>query len=427
MDDLGERLREAISSSVAGAEPGFNVMDSVRRRHRRWLIRATGAGVVTLVAVLVAAVFLGLSQSLAGRPAPAVKPGKTDDTGRSAPAFPGGGRLLTADGLGLLWLYPGGRTVQITGGFTGATISAGRLLAWKNVGNSVAYYTMNLDGSNQRLVLPPEPGRQLSDIQAALSPGGSRLAYLRQQVSAHNRPPVFTLWIVDLATGRRVDLGPAGRLVAWRDNNTILADASDGKALLLINVDTRSSSIYLTVNDPLLVSAYQRARPGAGPPAYIDSNGWSGSGTSSPVAVWLAAARPGGGGKFPQSGTYAKPAELVLAGRTLLASYAPPTPSQLKFSWGPNGLLLIQTGAGDNQGSWNTYVGTLRSSQLSTPIPYGTDHVTFNPAGNVVALQDAALVTFLPTPQPACKSPDKCLHFQRRYLTGPGILQVWAR
>src|SRR6266496_1480047 len=71
MSDLEERLREAISASVAGAQPSFNVIDAVRRRHRRRLTRAAAASGVTVMAVVAAAVFLGVPPSGPGHPAPA--------------------------------------------------------------------------------------------------------------------------------------------------------------------------------------------------------------------------------------------------------------------------------------------------------------------------------------------------------------------
>src|SRR5690348_1508745 len=60
MSDLEDRLKEAINAAVAGAEPRPAVMDAVRRRHRRWLIRVTGAGAAA-AAVVVAGVVVPLA------------------------------------------------------------------------------------------------------------------------------------------------------------------------------------------------------------------------------------------------------------------------------------------------------------------------------------------------------------------------------
>jgi hypothetical protein len=118
----------------------------------------------------------------------------------------------------------------------------------------------------------------------------------------------------------------------WRDDTTILVPSADARALLLVNAVTGTRSTYLAVTDPVLVSAYEHARPGAGPPAYIGSDGWRGSGTSSPLAVWLAAAtRTTKRGTFPQVTAFTRPAEIVLAGTTPLVTYAPPTPQQLSL------------------------------------------------------------------------------------------------
>jgi len=116
---------------------------------------------------------------------------------------------------------------------------------------------------------------------------------------------------------------------------------------------------------------------------------------------------------------------VVLADRTPLVTYAPPTPDALGFSWGPDGLVLLQTGAGDNPGSWNTYVAMLQSPRLSRPWPVGMDGATFSPAGNVIALQDSGAVTFVPTPRPGCERSAECLSFQPPYPVQSGTLQAW--
>ncbi len=412
MSDLEERLREAISASVAGAEPKFDVMDAVRRRHRRHLLRVTGASVIAAVTVVVAVVLLGVPHGARPHSSPAATPAKSHAAKQAVAVFPGGGRLLFADRHGLKWLYPDGRTVRIARGFTGAAVAAGRLVAW----NQTGAYVMNLDGSRRQLVLPFRPGQPNRVIGVSgLSPDGSRLAYYV------GTDPVVTgdkLWVADLATGRRVELGrfSSGQ---WRDNTTILATSLDGKAVLLVNAETGSRSVYLTpLSDPLLIHAYERARPGAGRPAVWSAGGFSGSGSSAAFAVELGAAGPFMGGR---------PAEVVMLGGGRVVTYAPATPQQFEFGWGPDGMFRILTGAGNNPASWNTYIGTLRSDRLSQPIGYGSDGAAFSPAGNVIALQDSNQVTFLPTPRPACQRTARCLNFGLKYLTNEGTLLAWTR
>ncbi len=192
-----------------------------------------------------------------------------------------------------------------------------------------------------------------------------------------------------------------------------------------VRVARRSS--YLAVTDPALIRAYEQARPGAGPPAWIGSDGIAGSGPSSRLAVWLAGIRKADGGTFPQEGTFTQPAEVILAGTAPLVTYAPETPQGLSLTWGPDGLVLLRTGAGDKPGSWNAYVGTLQSSRLSQPIAYGMDGATFSPAGTVIALQDSGGVTFWPTPRPACERTARCLPFRPAGLFQPGIVQAWVQ
>src|SRR5258708_18507713 len=124
MHDLQERLRDAIAASVDGAEPSFDLMTAVRRRHRQRLRRLAIAGPLAVVIVIAAAVFVaaGHAQPAHHMPGPATTtPGKKY---LGKPVFPGGGRLLLADGGVLRWLYPDGTTVRIAGQFDAARVSA---------------------------------------------------------------------------------------------------------------------------------------------------------------------------------------------------------------------------------------------------------------------------------------------------------------
>src|SRR5215472_13552106 len=182
MHDLQERLRDAIAASVEGAEPSFDLMTAVRRRHRQRLRRLAVAGRLAVAVVIAAAVFLTARYAEPGHHAPAAGLIKTGKHNRATPVFPGGGRLLLADGGVLRWLYPDGRTVRIPGQFDAARVSAGQLLAWRYSDFGAAYYTMSLNGSRQRLVLPAGRDKKLSVINALLSPDRTTLAYIRQDL-----------------------------------------------------------------------------------------------------------------------------------------------------------------------------------------------------------------------------------------------------
>jgi hypothetical protein len=402
MSDLEERLRDAIDASLADAGPKFDVMAAVRNRHRWRLIRAMATSVVIVALAVAAGVLIGV---------PRIGPGSAPATGQGLPVFPGGGRLLFADSHGLKWLYPDGKTVRIAAGFSGAEVAAGRLVAWDKTGA----YVMNPDGSGRRLVLPFRPGQPNGAIAVAgLSPDGSRVAYY---VGADPVVTGDTLWVADLATGRRVGLGRVSSAM-WRDNSTFLASSVDGSALLLISAQTGGRSVYLKpLSDQLLIRAYQRAWPGAGRPAVMNPGGFSGSRSSAAFAVELAAAGPFVG---------RHPAEAVLLGAGHVVTYAPVTKQQFEFKWGPGGLFLIQTGAGDDPPSWRTYVGSIHSDRLAQPVRHGTDAATFSPAGNVLALKDGAQMTFLPTPRPACQATGNCLDFQPMHLKVDGTLLAWV-
>jgi hypothetical protein len=413
MNDIEIQLREAMQAVVADAQPPRAVMELVLRRHRRRKTRLAAASAIAL-AVVVAVVPVATALRGAGRPA--------HGHASAAPLFPGGGRILFAAGAGLEWLYPDGRTVEFASGFAGATPEGTGLLAWKQRKYGFSYYAMNLDGSAPRLVLPAGHSKQFGAVEAQLSPDGSRLAYVVQDIHPGGQV-TDEIWSADLETGRKSDLGP-GSWIGWRDNTTILADSTDQRSLLLVNVSDRSRTTYLTVDDPSLVRAYERARPGAAPPAFISPDGWSPGGGPSALAVSLAArSRPG-----PLS----KPAEiLVEKGRVL--SFAPNDRQLLTLTWGPRGIFLLQSGAGDNPPSWTdgAYAGTDRSAKLTrvrvTGDP-GWDAGTFNPAGNVIALSpsdDSDTVTFAPVPSPACELTGPCLRFPPERLSGRGILQAW--
>ncbi|HSR86941.1 MAG TPA: hypothetical protein VLM11_22400 [Streptosporangiaceae bacterium] len=418
MTDLQEqRLRDAIAASVEDAQPTFDVMAAVRSRHRRYRLRVA-AGWAGAVCALVVLLVVGIHVALGPVNPAGVGPSKHVKTPAGPLSFPGGGRLLMAGGGVLTWVYPDGRTALIPGDFDGATVSSGGLLAWKYSVPGAGYYTMTFDGANQRLVLPADRNPQVSMIAAQVSPDGTQLAYIRQDMTPTK--VTNTLCVLEMATGRRVKLGMASdSAFAWRDASTILTAAADQRSLVLVSVPTGNRSTYLSVTDPALVSAYERARPGAGPPTSIGSDGMAGSGSSALIAVWLAAADP------RLSGGVTSPADVVMAGSRPVATYAPRTPDALNLSFGPRGLVVLQTGAGDNPATWDTYVGSLRGPRLSVPVPFGMDGVIFNPAGDVMALRDAGNETFVPTPAPACRLTARCLHFTPIGLSQPGTIQAW--
>jgi hypothetical protein len=414
MSDIETQLREAMRTAVADAQPPRMVMELVLRRHRRRNGRLAAASVIALAAVAAAVPLAGVLRSGAGRPA--------HRHAATAPLFPGGGRLLFADGTGLEWLYPDGRTVQFAPGFAGATPEGTGLLAWKQTKYGFSYYAMNLDGSAARLVLRAGHSKQLGAVAAQLSPDGSRLAYDVQDIHPGGQV-TNEIWSADLETGQKIDLGP-GSGVAWKDNTTIVTDSVGQRSLLLVNVTDRSRATYLTIDDPSLVRAYERARPGAGPPAFISADGWSPGGGTAALAVSLTSRN--------SAGFSSKPAEILVEKGRVLA-FAPNGRQQLMLTWGPRGNFLLQSGAGDNPPSWTngTYAGTVHGAQLSRVrlfIDPGWDAGAFNPAGDVIALSTSegdSTVTFEPVPSPACELAGACLRFPPRQLAARGTLLAW--
>lgn len=410
MSDLEGRLREAMSAAVADAEPPSGLLDLVRRRRRRTM-RIAAASALAL-AVVVAAVPVGGAIWGRARPDHAAAP--------VIPDFPGGGRMLFATTGSLAWYYPDGHTTAFASGFAGATPEGTGLLAWKQTRYGFSYYTMNLDGSDPLLVLPAGHNKHSSRVGAQLSPDGSRLAYWVQDTHPDGAV-TDEMWSVD-GTGRKTDLGPGSGLV-WKDNAAILANSADHRSLQLVNPSNGRRTTYLTVSNPRLIRAYERARPGAGPPAFISADGWSTGANPSALAVSLAA-RAGR--------TFSKPAEVIIEGGRILA-FAPNNLQQPILTWGPRGVFVLHTGAGDNPASWTpgAYTGTVHGEQLSRvqiPGDPGWRAAAFNPGGNVIALSPrdgSDILTIAAVPSPACHQAGTCLHFRPKQLSTGGTLLAW--
>ncbi len=385
-------------------------------------------------AVLVVAGSLALAGRSHGR----------QETGHGRPVtFPGGGRILLAGGYGLKWLYPDGRTREIAPGFTGARLAAGgaKILAWRPTQNpkarppcggcfaDVDYYLMNLDGTGRRLVLRAEPTNgniQVGHLSVEASPAGTRLAYVRQAESRPNGH-VFSdeLWTLNIVTGRKTDLGPAppsDGAVAWMNDSTLLAESANGTALELVNVGTGRKTMYLTISEPRIVRAYERARPGAGPPTAIDPVGWSTDPQRSALAVLL----------WGVSHRQPTKAVLALVGRSRVLSFAPDRNPLISLTWGPGGIFLLHTAVGDNPCCSRTYAGTVHAAQVSRQQTFfgePWDAAAFNPQGNVIALDygGGATIAFIPASPPACDRAARCLRFRpKQPLFNAGSLQAWA-
>lgn len=102
MSDLQERLRDAITASVADAEPSFDVLAGVRRRHRRQLRRrAAVTGVAVLIAAASAA-FVAVRQAQPGGHLPAARPAKHQAARLAVPGALHGVPLAGPTGLRLL-------------------------------------------------------------------------------------------------------------------------------------------------------------------------------------------------------------------------------------------------------------------------------------------------------------------------------------
>lgn len=428
MSDLEEWLRTSMADAVADAEPPNELMELVRRRHRRRGARLRSAAAA--IAVLLVAAFV------MARAWPAGAPHQAGGGTSHARLFPGGGRLLSVTARGLAWFYPDGRRAVIAPWFRGAGAGAGiygdRLLAWRTPGpcgspcfSDVSYYSMNLDGSDARLVLPAEHevgGAGFYHFQVQLSPDGAMLGYVRTEEFPGGRNGTGELWTINLATHQRSDLGPLPGSFVWQNNTTLLAGpVRAGRTLELINARTGTRTRYLSVSDPAIVRAYERVRPGAGAPATIGVIDWS-PGRRPALAISVAIWR---------HGTYSMPAVEVLAGSRVVA-FAPNDHLAQILVFGPRGGFLLATGEGDNPASWlnGTFVGSISRWRLWRQPTFGEpfDSAFFSPDGSVIAFwYNGGPLAFVPLTKPACAQAGigPCPNFTPRPVFGLGTPQAW--
>jgi len=391
-------------------------------RWRRWAGPAAAA-----LAVAAVAAALAVTAGTHGHPG----------VSRGTPqALPGGGRiLLYVPGTGLEWVYRCGKTVPIARGFTGAqlVIGASRLLAWRPTQNprakppcqgcfaDVDYYLMNLDGTGRRLVLRAEnttaTGRVTHD-SAELSPDGRELAYFRLGGSAAHHAASNQLWVVDVATGKRHDLGPGGSALAWISDASLVIEPSGGTVLRTVNVFTGHRTRFVSAADPRLVQAYEHARPGAGPPVTLSPIGPSTNHghLAFAVTVW------GGSRRFPAN------AAVALISRGTVIGFAPDKYPLVFLTWGPGGRFVLDSTLAENAAPPNLYAGTAGSRTLYRLPGHGNaTGFAYSPDRTLIAEgYEDGTVYLVPTPAPLCRGSARCGSRHPSALRASGSLYGWA-
>src|SRR6266571_5225037 len=324
------------------------------------------------------------------------------------PVFAGSGRiLLYVPGYGLEWVYPDGRIWQIARGFIGARLALGgtRLLAWRPTQNGLAkppcrgcfadvdYYLMDLGGTRRRLVLAAEdtaPAVRVGHDSVGLSPDGSKLAYLRLGISTAGGSEVFSqLWVTDLATGRRVDLGPAGTAASWISDSSLLGESPDGTTLQEVDVLTARRTTFLSVTDPRH-------------PA---------------VAVIL------------RGVSRRAKAVVALVGGGKVLGLAPDRYPLVSLTWGPGGRFVLESTLAANAIPPNLYAGMAGSPALYRLPGYGNaTQFAFSPDRTMIAegFQNGT-VHLVPTPAPLCRGSARCGSRDLTVLSVSGIPYGWAR
>jgi len=297
----------------------------------------------------------------------------------------------------------------------------------------VDYYLMNLNGSGRRLILQAEPTKtrtQTGHLDVQISPDGTKVAYVSQVDSrANGRTLANRLWVADLATGRKTDLGPApssDAAVAWMDNSLLLAESPNGRALQRVNIIGGGRTNYLAVSNSRIVHAYERARPGAGLPVEIEPIGWSTGSNRSALAVML----------WGVSRRHPTKAVIALIEGIRVIGYAPDSRPQLSLTWGPRGTFLVESSVGDRPdfGS-GLYAGIVGHSMLSR-VPHRLSRVAhsgvpsvlaFNPNGNMIAQgYEDGTWRIVAVPMPICSNEATCATTRPVSLNEGGTLLAWA-
>jgi hypothetical protein len=413
VNTLEERLRAATRAAARTvyadsapplrlpARPMHNRVPPRWHGWRRWLApAAAAASVIAVVAGLVA---------IGGRTHGRHVPGHA-----GAAAFPGGGRILFADAAqGLKWLYPNGKTTEVVGrGFAGGQVnSAGTALLARQASAVPGaadqdYYLAGPGRSGARLILPAEPGvgrTSISHLDVQVSPGGSDLAWIREADLPNGKAVSDQLRTLNLATGARADLGPvpSGTAFAWLDSSAIVTQSADLRSLVSVNVTTGSRSQLMSVGNRGLARAFDRVRPGAGPPARITPLGASLVAGRPVLAVDLAAAA--------RNGVAIDHAVAFLTGGTVRAYAVGGMRAYQSLTWGPDGYFAILTttsppGCPPLNGA--AYVGNVSAGHLARVPNTGKNLIVggapigsaFSPSGRYLAVDHQGLLAFTPTP-----------------------------
>jgi hypothetical protein len=445
MNDLESRLRQAMDATVADAAAPTAIFEQLLRRHRR---RNAVTVACSAVCVAILVVVVPLSSGLIGTRATSGQPGAGGAT-----LFRGGGRILfraskALKGADLKWLYPDGRITVVATNFEAAELGVGgtEIMAWRMAPAApkchicVAFdgdvYLMNLDGSHRRLILPAPPltGRiSEANLNVALSPDGSQIAYQRvRYVTRDGNILSSDLWVTDLVTGRRKDLGSGyGFEPFWRRNSTIIAAA--GQMLDSINVVTGRKSVLMTTADPRVIRGYHATLPGAGQPGDLEPFGFGAGSDSTTFAVVILSKKPStwstGQPPPPASMTVA----LVRPGRVVFVAAQLRPVDFVSLDWGPRGLFEAETAApvsdSANPPGGTVYTGSGFAPPLSRvrPLDGALNEAAFSPQGNVLM---AAVIhgnwRFAPVPDPQCQLSGHCLHFKPFTFASPGTFQAWA-
>lgn len=298
-------------------------------------------------------------------------PERSPRTSPSAPVpterFPGGGAILSSGPGGLIATFPDGSSTAM-GPFLGAEpfpglqfFPSGEILAWKLTRENADYFVMRMDGTDRQHVLAPTVRQTHSGLE--VSPDGTKLAYLRNTYLGPGRSR-YELLVLDLSTGRSVNLGritPAGPRedfsysFAWNnDSILLLVQSHDRRSIGWINLDSQTRDTYLSVTDRRIVRSYGRVLPNAEPPTEVRPIG----GTPNPRFTGFAVLVSGRDGSDP--------AVVVLQNGPTRAFAIPGNPTGVQFTWALSGTrFLVASWVDERHGptNWILTAGDARTGR----------------------------------------------------------------
>jgi hypothetical protein len=241
-----------------------------------------------------------------------------------------------------------------------------------------------------------------------------------------------SLWVTNLATGRKKDLGSVGGGEPfWQGNLAVITAA--GPALESVDVATGHKSVLMTTADPRVIRGYRATLPRAGRPGDLEPIGFGTGQDSSTIAAIVESKKPitstTGQPPPPPSMTVA----LIRPGRVDFPAARLRPVNFVSLNWGPRGLFAAET-IGPSvvtpiPPAGAVYTGSGFAPPLSEvrSLNDAQDNTLFNPQGTVIGAEMAdGNWRFATVPDPQCQLSAHCFRFKPLTIAGPGTFLDWT-